>query len=194
MIQYRYSTCLNILFACLALSFANFASAQPVDNNSVASNNNKLITDPKSISFQEYVAKHGDDVLAPYVSATTLNQRIVNGERIIILDARTEKEYNVSRIKNARRVGFDDFSSERIWMLKRTAPIVVYCTSNERSNVVADYLLEIGFKDVSILHLAIIGWSNAGLPLYDRKNIKTNYVHVGKKDNNNLLKKGRPVW
>jgi rhodanese-related sulfurtransferase len=192
MIQFKYTTFLSLFFACLALSCSQFASAQPVNNNSTASNSNS-ITDP-NLNFQNYAAQHGDNVSAPYISATTLQQRLTSGERITILDARTEKEYKVSRIKNARRVGFDDFSSERIWMLKRSAPIVVYCTNNERSNIVADYLLHIGFSDVTILHLAIIGWSNAGLPLYDSKNLKTNYVHVGKKENNSILKKGRSVW
>jgi len=128
------------------------------------------------------------------VSPARLNELLTANQSPIILDARSQREYDISHIKNAKRVGFEDFDTERIWMLRRTSPIVIYCTTGDRSRILAAYFAEMGFKDVKILDGAIIEWSNEQLPLFDKKNLKTTQVHILKKENAALLRKGKAVW
>jgi rhodanese-related sulfurtransferase len=113
---------------------------------------------------------------------------------LMILDARSKKEYEISHLKNAKRVGFEDFDTERVWMIRRNIPLVIYCTTGDRSRVLAAFLTEMGFENVKILDGAIIEWANEQLPLLDLKNLKTTQIHVYKKENASLLRKGRAVW
>jgi rhodanese-related sulfurtransferase len=181
--------------AIISIHITAHGIAQPADNQTVAVNNAQDKNTIEILNLQEYAAVYDvKNSQAKTVLAKDLSARLQAGERISILDARSPEEYNISHLRQARRVGYIDFSSERIWMYNRQKPIVVYCTVGERSRIVADYLLYVGFSDVSILEQSIIGWVNAGLPLVDSKNINTSYVHIGSKDNQSLLKKGRAKW
>lgn len=171
------------------------AQAQPNDNQLVANNANIQKANGEQLTLQEFAAAYQkSDSPAKRISSAELNKRLAAGERLALLDARSREEYEVSHIHQARRIGFEDFSTERIWMLKRQAPIVIYCAAGERSYITADYLRALGFSDVAVLEESLIGWSNADLPLYTSKNAKTPQIHIHKKENNSLLKKGRPVW
>lgn len=184
----------KILLAFFFSVLGSQLSAQPIDNQSVARNTTVQKTATVLPNLVEFAAAHSGVWKAAAIEPKDLQQRLAAGERLYVLDARDEREFRISRIKGARRVGYEDFSTEQIWMLRRNVPVVVYCTAGERSGILADYLLFSGFSDVRILSGAIIGWSNAQLPLVDSRNLKTTQVHVLKKENNALLKKGRAVW
>lgn len=113
-------------------------------------------------------------------------------DRLHILDTRSRTEYTISHIKDARPAGFLDFSAERVWMLNRSARIIVYSATESRSRTVAQYLKLMGFLDVQILENGLIGWKNAGQPIFDQKG-KTDRIHVGKRANTRLVKRGLVV-
>jgi len=145
-------------------------------------------------SFKEFILNM-DANASPFVlTPSRLNELILANQSPVILDARSQREYEISHIKNAKRIGFEDFDTERIWMLRRTLPIVIYCTTGDRSRILAAYFAEMGFQDVKILDGAIIEWSNEQLPLFDKKNLRTTQVHILKKENAALLRKGKAVW
>ncbi len=78
----------------------------------------------------------------PYMSVETL---AMPKTAAILLDARDEKEFNVSHLENAIRVGYDDFKTkETIAILPKdkSTKIVVYCSLGIRSETVAHKLIQ----------------------------------------------------
>ncbi len=114
-------------------------------------------------------------------------------EQITLIDARSEEEYDISHIQNSRRVGYEDFSNERIWMVSRKARVIVYSANNTRSTIVAQYFKLMGFTDVQILEDGLIGWKNEKNDIYDA-NGKTNKIHIGTKANLRFVKNGLAVY
>ncbi len=143
-------------------------------------------------SFEEYRADP-ENIKVDIVGVQELQNALQsNRDRLYILDARSEKEYAVSHIQNARSAGYLDFSAERVWMLNRSARIVVYSATESRSQTVAQYLKLMGFLDVQVLEDGLIGWKNAGKTVFDQKG-KTARIHVGKRANTRLVKSGLVV-
>ncbi|MCL1467655.1 rhodanese-like domain-containing protein [Argonema galeatum] len=94
----------------------------------------------------------------------------------IILDARTEAEYAVSHLKNARRI---DARAPDLAALKKVShdvPIVVYCSVGYRSAGIAQQLQQLGFNRVYNLEGSIFQWANEGRPIF-KYNCPTQFVH-----------------
>lgn len=83
-----------------------------------------------------------------------------------MLDAREKEEFEVSHIKNATWVGYDDFRIERIQNLDKQKPTLVYCSVGYRSEKITEKLMEVGFAQVYNLYGGIFEWANAGKPVY----------------------------
>ena len=143
-------------------------------------------------SFEAYRADP-ENIKVAGISPKELSATLKNSRRAcFILDARSEKEYLVSRIDKARSVGFVDFSVERVWMLDRAAQVIVYSANKDRGLLLAQYLKLMGFLDVQLLEGGLIAWKNEGYKVVNDKG-ETDRVHVGKKGNIRLLKKGLAV-
>lgn len=95
---------------------------------------------------------------------------------IILLDAREDNEYNVSHLKNAIHVGYNDFSLDKIKSIDKDAAIVVYCSVGYRSEKIAEKLKLAGYTNVSNLFGGIFEWKNKFLPIYDRTG-ETENIH-----------------
>ena len=80
----------------------------------------------------------------PYITVEELQAN----ENYIFLDARESKEFNVSHIKNAINVGFENFDAKKISsiLLDKKATIVVYCSIGVRSEKIGEKLLKLGYK------------------------------------------------
>lgn len=143
-------------------------------------------------SFEEY-KNDPENIRIHPISPQDLSHTLQNSRgACYILDARSQKEYLVSRIDRARAVGFLDFSTERVWMLDRSAQVIVYSANKERGLLVAQYLKLMGFRDVQLLEGGLIAWKNAGYDVVDDSG-KTDRIHVGKRSNTKLLKKGLAI-
>ena len=73
----------------------------------------------------------------------------------ILLDAREEKEFKVSHLKNAICVGYDNFKlKETLEKLPedKNTKIVVYCSLGIRSETVAHKLIEAGYTNIYNLY------------------------------------------
>ncbi|QTE22119.1 rhodanese-like domain-containing protein [Polaribacter cellanae] len=130
----------------------------------------------------------------PYMSVETL---ALPKTKAILLDAREEKEFNVSHLKDAIRVGYNDFS------LKETLPklpkdkdakIVVYCSLGIRSETVAHKLIKEGYTNVYNLYGGIFEWKNANFQVVDTLGKPTEKVHAFSKNWSKWLKKGEKVY
>lgn len=96
----------------------------------------------------------------------------------IFIDAREKKEFEVSHIKDAIWVGYDDFDLKRIQDLDKKSKIIVYCSVGYRSEKITKKLDKEGFKNCSNLIGGIFDWSNKGYPLYDNSGKITTKVHA----------------
>jgi len=121
-----------------------------------------------------------DDLLdgsVPQISTDVLAAELKTGKQPpTLLDARADKEYVVSHISGARRIGFGDFSLDRLAGLDRDAPLIVYCSVGKRSELIGEKLLAAGFSNVRNLRGGIFQWANDGRPLVNA-NGATKTVH-----------------
>lgn len=98
--------------------------------------------------------------------------------KFVLLDAREKKEYNVSHLKDARWIGYDDFNIQRVSGVPKDFPIIIYCSIGVRSEKIGKRLQEAGFTNVHNLYGSIFEWVNQGNPVYDNSGKRTNKVHA----------------
>lgn len=152
--------------------------------------------------FQTFSQETLDAILAkfnnetvPYISVELLQTKMQSGG-VILLDARENEEFAVSRIANAIWVGFDNFSLEKTieQLPNKNADIVVYCSLGVRSEKIGEQLLKAGFTNVRNLFGGIFEWKNKGNPVYDTGGNETEKVHAHSKRWGVWLKKGEKVY
>lgn len=95
----------------------------------------------------------------------------------IWLDAREKNEYKISRIGDARFVGYDNFDLSSVEDLDKDAEIIVYCSIGYRSEKVAEKMKAAGFTNVKNLYGGIFDWHNMGKPVQDKNGEVTNKIH-----------------
>ncbi len=110
------------------------------------------------------------------------------------LDSRARPEFNVSHIANARWVGYDDFSLDRVKDLDKDQPIVIYCSVGVRSERIGKRLLDAGFTDVRNLYGSLFEWVNQGYPIVDLDGRPTQKVHAYSPAWGVWLNKGEKVY
>lgn len=101
----------------------------------------------------------------------------VNLSTTVILDTREKNEFEVSRLKNAVWIGYDDFEISRIDSIKKDQEIIVYCSVGYRSSKIGEELIESGYKNVKNLYGGIFQWANENRPVYN-DSTQTRKVHV----------------
>lgn len=130
----------------------------------------------------------------PYMSVETL---ALPNTKAILLDAREEKEFKVSHLKNAICVGYDKFKlKETLSKLPKdkSAKIVVYCSLGIRSETIAHKLIKAGYTNVFNLYGGIFEWKNADFQVVDTLGNTTEKVHTFSKDWSKWLKKGKKIY
>ena len=114
-------------------------------------------------------------------------------EKVVLLDTRERKEYEISHIPGAIWVGYDDFDVERVKELAKDSKIVTYCSVGYRSERIGEKLMKEGFSDVSNLKGSIFKWVNEGHELEDNEGQLTAKVHGFNKKWGKWVKKGDQV-
>ncbi|MDX5436227.1 MAG: rhodanese-like domain-containing protein [Pontibacter sp.] len=111
----------------------------------------------------------------------------------ILLDARSEREYQVSHLPNARYVGYEEFSLAQLQSMPKDARLVVYCSVGYRSEKIGEKLKAAGFTNVYNLYGGIFEWVNRGYTVQNAKG-PTQKVHVFSKSWGVWLTKGEKVY
>ncbi len=88
---------------------------------------------------------------------------ITDNEDYVILDVRTQDEYNEGHLDKALLIPVDELEG-RIDELDKNNPIIVYCRSGARSNRAANILIENGFSEVYDMG-GILDWQEEGFPV-----------------------------
>jgi rhodanese-related sulfurtransferase len=83
----------------------------------------------------------------------------------VLLDVRTEEEWNVSHLQGARRVAPDAPIETATAGMAKATPIVTYCAVGYRSGALATKLRVAGFTSVRNLEGSIFQWANEHRPL-----------------------------
>jgi rhodanese-related sulfurtransferase len=105
----------------------------------------------------------------------------VNMSDAIILDAREKEEYNISRLKDAIWVGYNDFNISRVDTIDRSSEIIVYCSVGYRSSEIVIELHKAGFLNVKNLYGGIFRWANKGYPIFNNSS-QTKKIHIHSND------------
>jgi rhodanese-related sulfurtransferase len=94
-----------------------------------------------------------------------------------ILDAREKVEYDISRLKGAIWVGYEDFNLSRVDTIDYSSEIIVYCSVGYRSSEIGIKLQKAGFLNVKNLYGGIFGWANSGFPIFNNSS-QTKKIHI----------------
>jgi hydroxyacylglutathione hydrolase len=81
----------------------------------------------------------------------------------MVLDVRSQKEWDVGHIENARHIALGDLS-ERIAQRPSGRPIIAVCGSGYRASIAASLLQQHGFTRISNLDGGMAAWNRRGLP------------------------------
>lgn len=117
-------------------------------------------------TIQELVAEAQEGVNC--ITIETMKDRIKKNDKLILLDVRTEREYQAGHIKGATWLerGIVEF------VLARTLPvqdaeIVVYCKGGNRTGLVVKALKSAGYKNVVGLGGGFDEWASHGNSVYN---------------------------
>lgn len=128
----------------------------------------------------------------PYISVQEL---AMPKTQAVILDAREPVEYEVSHIKNAIPVGYNQFDIEQTskQLSNKQQTIVVYCSLGIRSEKIAKKLQKAGYTKVYNLYGGIFEWKNSEFPIFDSDENQTDNVHIFSKSWGKWLIKGNKI-
>jgi phage shock protein E len=89
---------------------------------------------------------------AAYISAEDAKKKLANNEVDIVLDVRTNMEYNLGHYPNAKHIPITLLEQRAPNELPdRTARILIYCNTGQRSRKASEILLKLGYKNVNYI-------------------------------------------
>lgn len=144
-------------------------------------------------SLKQLLKKYNQETI-PYIYVNDIN---TNDNETIFLDAREKKEFEISHLKKATYVGYNNFNLKRT--LKKlpkdkNSKIIVYCSLGVRSEDIAEKIKAAGYTNVFNLYGGIFEWKNNEKSVYDSQNKLTNKVHAFDKEWGTWLNKGIKVY
>ena len=152
----------------------------------------------KNINAQTHVESKSFDLMLSTLLAHSVKEvgvtDVVNDTTGIFLDSRELKEYEVSHIKDAIWVGYEDFNVSRVQNIARDEKIIVYCSVGYRSEKIAEKLLGLGFTNVVNLYGGVFEWVNQDKPVVDQTGNNTDLIHAYSKKWGIWLNEGVKVY
>lgn len=124
--------------------------------------------------FFDQMVKASLDFTVPVIDVNFLHENL--GE-YTILDARELNEYQVSHIKGAIHIGYNDLNKEQLKKLDKDKPIAIYCSIGYRSEKVGEKLKKMGFTDVRNVYGSIFEWTNRGFEVVDSQGHTATTIH-----------------
>ena len=128
------------------------------------------------------------------VDATSFEINSNKGNSIII-DVRTKEEFVFGHISDATNIDYysSDFK-EKLDLVKKDVPILVYCRSGGRSSRAANIMQSLGFTEVYNLSGGIGAWKDSGFDVIKTREEKKNKSRIyNAKEINEFLKNNKSV-
>ena len=113
----------------------------------------------------------------------------------IIIDVRTKEEFVSGHISDATNIDYygSDFK-EKLDLVKKDVPILVYCRSGGRSSRAANIMQSLGFTKVYNLSGGIGAWKDSGFDVIKTREEKKNNSRIySAKEINEFLKNNKSV-
>lgn len=117
------------------------------------------------ISFCSHCARGSSGYVD--VSVSEAKDMIDSNPLLVILDIRTQSEYNSGHIRNAKLIPHTELEA-RIGELEEDRLILVYCHSGGRSAAASQILVDNGFTEVYNMFGGILAWMDEDYPVYIR--------------------------
>lgn len=76
-------------------------------------------------------------------------KELIENNKVVLIDVRTEKEFNIMHIKNAINIPVSEIEA-RIFTLEQDKNIMVYCSSGTRSKTAIQILNNLGYNNIYI--------------------------------------------
>jgi rhodanese-related sulfurtransferase len=134
-----------------------------------------------------------NDQGVPYISVQELASSKMNA---LLLDTREPNEYDVSHLKGALCVGYDDFDIEKFQENHpdKNQEIVVYCSLGVRSEAIGEKLKGVGYTNIKNLYGGIFEWKNYSFEVYNSEQIPTDSIHAYSQAWSKWLRRGIPIF
>jgi len=97
------------------------------------------------------------------VSAEEAARLIGTLNNLVILDVRTQEEYDIEHIQNAVLIPVQELEN-RVGELFKDETLLVYCRTGNRSQTAVNILEENGFTKIYHMNGGITAWKSAGYP------------------------------
>ncbi|HEY6914193.1 MAG TPA: rhodanese-like domain-containing protein [Paludibacter sp.] len=94
------------------------------------------------------------------LSSPEIKEVLKKNKSIVILDVRTAEEFAAGHLKGAQNIDIrqpDAYS--KLDKLNHQASYLVYCRTNHRSGIAADYMVQKGFKNIYQMMDGFPGWA-----------------------------------
>jgi parallel beta-helix repeat protein len=99
------------------------------------------------------------------VSVVEAKAMLDSNPSLVVLDVRTQSEYDSGHIRNAKHIPVTQLEG-RLHELDTTDEILVYCKSGFRSTTASQLLVDHGFLYVFNMNGGIDAWKSQGYPVY----------------------------
>lgn len=130
----------------------------------------------------------------PLIGTEELFTKMQSDKKLVLLDIRSEDEYAVSRIRDARCIDYDNFSPENVKDIPKSSEVIVYCSVGYRSEKIGEKLMKMGFTNVKNLYGGIFQWKNDGFDVLNAHGAPTDSVHTYNKSWSKWLINGVKVY
>jgi rhodanese-related sulfurtransferase len=84
------------------------------------------------------------------------------GEKITLLDVRDPNEVNLGKIPGAVHVSRGNLETKIEALIPRSAHVIIYCASGNRSAFAAETMTAMGYANVASMAGGIRAWAEAG--------------------------------
>ncbi|MEQ9403002.1 MAG: rhodanese-like domain-containing protein [Cyclobacteriaceae bacterium] len=126
----------------------------------------------------------------PLIHAAELKEK----SNVILLDTRSPKEFEISHLKGAQLINYDDFNKKDMEGIDKGAEVIVYCSVGYRSERIGEKLQKMGYTNVKNLYGGIFDWKNQDLEIVNKNEQPTDSVHTYNKSWSTWLYKGIKVY
>ncbi|MEQ8637818.1 MBL fold metallo-hydrolase [Gimesia maris] len=103
------------------------------------------------------------------MSVHQLQEKLLQQDHLIVLDVRTDQEWNQGHIEGALHIHGGTLQ-ERVDELEPDKPVAVICGSGYRASIASSFLKREGMKDVTNIIGGMSAWQAAELPVTTKSN------------------------
>lgn len=96
------------------------------------------------------------------VTAREVQDRMANGDEIVLIDIREQNEWNLGHAESAIYIGRGVLESQIESRVPRDADVVLYCASGNRSALGAQTLTQMGYTKVASMAGGFRDWVASG--------------------------------